>query len=299
MLGIHAKRGVEATFERVFSASGGRLSAYRVVWSGKTAAISHQDGRLKSLILPDLNETADITKSEFNNLIGFALHELGHLWFTTNRYWKEQTQIHGQFFHRLVNGLEDPRIEQCVIDSGYANNSRALFEDLVNDMLKDGYVHPNDRKNIPFMLAIEGRRLNGYNIAAASILDRSKYGEVLREALTRKCRNTEDVVNVSLWLFQKIQEIDSEDKQDKQDEQGKQEEKGEQGEQGEQGEKDEQGEQGEQDEQDEQSGKGDEEGEGSGKNSEGREVEPRLNMKTKTNSKSTPSVGTLIFKEIK
>ena len=280
MLGIHAKRGVEATFERIFSASGGKLPALNVVWSGKSASICHEDGRLECLTLPNIDETADITKTEFNNLIAFALHELGHLWYTKNKYWKRESRVRGKFFHSLVNGLEDPRIEKNVIEAGLAGNARSLFENLVNDMLmRDGYVQPNDRKNIPFMLAIEGRRLNGYNICAASILDRSKYGEVLKEALSRKCASTDNVVDVAIWLYAKLNEIDEQtregDDPERQGDEGNQEKK--------------------QGDETNESGKGDSEKQ----DSQARDVEPHLDMKSKTNSKNTPMVGGFEIVEIK
>ena len=126
----------------------------------------------------------------------------------------------------LINGLEDPRIERKVIESGRAPNSRALFENLLNSVLaKDGYVKPDDKQNIPFLLAVEGRRLNGYNISHASIIDDSPWAKHLHWALkkARVAPDTSTIAKIAIELFKRIREQE----QSKQ-EQGEQEEEQEQ-----------------------------------------------------------------------
>ena len=212
MLGIEIKRGVEATLERVFHATGNHFDKLTVVWNGKTAGVSAKKvgkGVDANVIFPSIDETKAVDKKLFNKLIGYALHELGHVWFTTNQPWEDARDQHGSFVSSLINGLEDPRIERCVYESNYAPNARALFENLTNAVLeKDGYVQPDDFKNIPFMLAIEGRRLNGYSITHPSIVDQSPYAEHLSWALksAHKARSTAKIVEIAIELNNRLQQ---------------------------------------------------------------------------------------------
>ena len=212
MLGVNVKRGVATTLERVFNASGNQFDKLEVLWTGRTAGIIFERGHSScnaKVIFPSIDETSQIPEHTFNNLIGYALHELGHAWFTDNRAWDRARDKHGKFVSNLINGLEDPRIERKVIESGRAPNSRALFENLLNSVLaKDGYVKPDDKQNIPFLLAVEGRRLNGYNISHASIVDDSPWAKHLHWALkkARVAPDTATIVKIAVELFKRIRE---------------------------------------------------------------------------------------------
>lgn len=212
LLGIDVKRGVASTLERVFNRTGDRFNKLEILWSGKTAGIIFKRspfGVDAKVLFPNIDETKRIPHDVFNNLIGYALHELGHAWFTNNTPWDNARQKHGHFVSNLINGLEDPRIEKLVIESGRAPNSRALFENLLNSVLKrDGYVQPDDKKNIPFLLAVEGRRLNGYNVCVPSIVNDSPYRDDIRWALKRAhtAKNTETIVKIAIELFNRLRE---------------------------------------------------------------------------------------------
>jgi hypothetical protein len=169
------------------------------------------------LIFPAIDETVEIGKTKFSNMIGYALHELGHAWFTDNRPWDTARQKHGAFLGSLINGLEDPRIERKVIESGYAPNSRALFDDLINAVVaKGGDIDPTEKCQIPFLLAVEGRRLNGYNIAVRNVIDESPYAEHLHWALVHaeRANNTADIVKVAVKLFERLKEQDEQGEQE-------------------------------------------------------------------------------------
>jgi hypothetical protein len=212
MLGVNVKRGVATTLERVFNASGNQFDKLEVLWTGRTAGIIFERGHSScnaKVIFPSIDETSQIPEHTFNNLIGYALHELGHAWFTDNRAWDRARDKHGKFVSNLINGLEDPRIERKVIESGRAPNSRALFENLLSSVLaKDGYVKPDDKQNIPFLLAVEGRRLNGYSISHASIVDDSPWAKHLHWALkkARVAPDTATIVKIAVELFKRIRE---------------------------------------------------------------------------------------------
>jgi hypothetical protein len=212
MLAINAKRGVESTLERVFKNAGGQFDTLEFLWSGSTAGIvfERKNGGVNAKILfPSINEASEISRAKFNNLIGYALHELGHAWFTDNEPWDDARRNHGGFVANLINGLEDPRIERKVIESGYAPNSRALFEDLINSVLaKNGHVDADDIKNVPFLLAIEGRRLNGYHIDVPNIIDDAPWASDLHWALgeARVATNTQRIAEIAIELYKRLQQ---------------------------------------------------------------------------------------------
>ena len=221
MLAINAKRGVESTLERVFKNAGGQFDTLEFLWSGSTAGIvfERKHGSVSAKILfPSINEASEISRAKFNNLIGYALHELGHAWFTDNEPWDDARREHGGFVANLINGLEDPRIERKVIESGYAPNSRALFEDLINSVLtKNGHVDADDIKNVPFLLAIEGRRLNGYHIDVPNIIDDAPWASDLHWALgeARVATNTQRIAEIAIELYKRLQQEGESGKGDK------------------------------------------------------------------------------------
>jgi hypothetical protein len=220
-LGTQVKRGVASTLERVFQASGQNINKLEVLWSGKSAGIVFKRANRTVLssvkvIFPSIDDMATISRKVFNNTLGYALHELGHAWFTDNAPWDDARDRHGSYVSSLINGLEDPRIEQCVIKSGYAPNAKALFEELTNSVLNEnGYVKPNDMKNVPFMLAIEGRRLNGYPITHPTVLGASPWSADIEWALksAQKAKDTERIVEISVELFKRLQQAHEEQKQ--------------------------------------------------------------------------------------
>jgi hypothetical protein len=231
MLALEAKRGVEATLERIYKSTGNDFEKLMVTWSGSTAGI-RTDGNTTFIMFPGIDETKPVEQSLFNELIGYALHELGHKWFTQDRPWDQARRDHGAFVGALINGLEDPRIEQKVINSGYAPNAQALFGFLVNQVLrKNGYVEPDDFKNIPFMLAIEGRRLNGYDICVPSIVAKSPYAAELRWALkaAQKATDTKRIAKIAVELYERLKQRREELKQEQQQQQqGQQDQPGQQ-----------------------------------------------------------------------
>lgn len=226
MLGHQAKRGVITALERVFAASGDKLGSFEVLWTGKTAGVIHsRSGRHVNvkLIMPAIDDLAQVNNGLFNNLIGYDIHELGHVWFTDTKHWDFARKRHGQFVSNLINGLEDPRIERKVIESDFAPNSAVLFETLINSVLdRDGYIQPDDKANIPFLLAVEGRRMNGYRINVPDIIDQSPWAVPIRHALNRasSAKDTQTIVNIAIELFESLKDSDKQpDSQSGQDDQ--------------------------------------------------------------------------------
>jgi hypothetical protein len=84
-----------------------------------------------------------------------------------------------------------------------------LFENLLNSVLKrDGYVEADDKKNIPFLLAVEGRRLNGYQVNVPNIINDSPWAKHLHWALKRasQAKDTATIVKIAIELFKRIKE---------------------------------------------------------------------------------------------
>ena len=228
MLGMDVKRGVTATCERVFIASGNRFEDLKVLWGGKTACINYSKNRYgevnATIVLPNIDEAKPVPQSQFNNTIGFVLHELGHAWFTTNHPWDNAVKSHkdGKYIGSLINGLEDPRIEQCVIDSGYAPNSAPLFNALINSMIaKNGFPTELTKQSLPFLLCVAGRSLNGYAINVPDLISTSIYAEEINRALqlAKNAKSTREIVtiaeNLYAELFPVVEEGESEEGEDK------------------------------------------------------------------------------------
>jgi hypothetical protein len=210
---MDVKRGITATCERVFIASGNRFENLKVLWGGKTACINYSKDRegavTATIVLPNIDESVHVPQTQFNNSIGFVLHELGHAWFTTNYPWDNAVKDHkdGKYIGSMINGLEDPRIEQCVIDSGYAPNSAPLFHALINSMLaKNGYPDELTKQSLPFILAVEGRRLNGYTINVPDLVSTSIYAHEINRALqlAKKAKSTREVVTIAENLYDEL-----------------------------------------------------------------------------------------------
>ena len=222
MIGLQAKTGIEATLERVFHAQGHHFSKLQVIWTGTTAGVSWRtngSGGVKArFIMPALSDTATISKPDFANLLGYVMHELGHCWYTSNEAW--EAGIEGasdkKLMHALINGLEDPRIESLVIRDQRATNSAPLFHALVESVLGNGYVEPDDSKNIPFMLAIEGRRLNGYPITVPSVFPKSPWSKILEQASrdALQAPDTQTVVEIAQRLYAQLTEKSQQEEQD-------------------------------------------------------------------------------------
>ena len=88
-----------------------------------------------------------------------------------------------------------------------AGADQSFFEETINAALWDGYVKADEQKNIPFILAVEGRRLNGYRLHCQSILDETPWSKELWWALkqVRTAQSTGAVVSIALRLYRRLQ----------------------------------------------------------------------------------------------
>lgn len=235
MLGLDVKRGVEATCERVFIASGNHFSDLTVLWGGKTACINYTKNSSgvvnATIVLPALDETKVIPQSVFNNMVAYVIHELGHAWFTDNAPWDNAVRTHkdGKYIGMMINGLEDPRIEQCVIDSGYAPNSFPLFDALIGSLLvKNGFPKEINKQTLPFVLCIEGRRLNGYRIDAPNLVTGHRFENEIDSALhhAKFASSTKEIVKIATDLYDVLFPVAEEGESEEGDEPEKEKPKG-------------------------------------------------------------------------
>jgi len=208
MLGSDFKRGVTTTLERVFNASNWTFSELTFQWCGKGASVYFNEVGPRTLLarfmFPNVDDNKVIPKKTLPKFIGMALHELGHAWFTDNTPWEKHHD--NPTLCRLINGLEDPRIERMVIESGIAANAGPLFENLINEMMGGTYCKPNDFQNIAFQLAVEGRRMNGYRIAVPPVYIKSRYRVPIQWALdeAHKAQSTAEIVAIAVELLARL-----------------------------------------------------------------------------------------------
>jgi hypothetical protein len=175
-----------------------QIGSYPIDWQGQFAAVMGS-----KIVLPAMDDDFDYPEVKYRQTLGYGFHELGHIRYTDHDPWDWAVHNHGRFLGGLINGLEDVRIEQAMIRSGV---DQALFEAAINAVLEDGYVDADDRNNICFILAVEGRRLNGYRLVCRSILDESPWASPIWLALknTRYARSTADVATIALRLHRRL-----------------------------------------------------------------------------------------------
>jgi hypothetical protein len=188
MLGIAIKQAIQS-----------HLGDYPIRWHGDTAEVCQ-----KKVQLPALVDSMDYPQSVYRQMLGYGLHELGHIRYTDEAPWDWAIENHSRYLGRLINGLEDVRIEKAMILAGA---DQSFFENTINAALWDGYVKADEQKNIPFILAVEGRRLNGYRLHCQSILDETPWSKELWWALKqgRTAKSTGAVVSIALRLYRRLQ----------------------------------------------------------------------------------------------
>jgi Mg-chelatase subunit ChlD len=119
--------------------------------------------------MPVRPATSLMTQTEFEDWTAYLLHELGHPTHTEQSTWfKAVASGHS----RLLNALEDVRMEQALIASGIVRNACAVLSRLVSRKVAEaraGNWKPNARKEIGWTICVLGRANNGYVLDAADI----------------------------------------------------------------------------------------------------------------------------------
>jgi hypothetical protein len=221
MKGIETKRAVSTTLEKIWQASGREPADMTIIFAGKTAVLTHErytgrDRKVKDRIkinMPAIDETGDIDVSLFSNLIGFSLHELAFAWFDPNLA-LQKAAGGDKSVYAYACALQDVRVEQELIESGYAGNARALLENLLNSTLAGQPALDNAYKqNVPAIISIEGKRGNGYTLTRPDTLSGSPWEEAIAKALKALsvAKTTETVLMIAQALYEDIGDIDQDD----------------------------------------------------------------------------------------
>jgi Mg-chelatase subunit ChlD len=185
-----------------------------------TASVQwEQSGREAVIRMPVLPAHHRMTQPEFDDYAGFIFHEVGHPLFTDKNVW-ERSIVLGQ--SRLLNALEDVRIEKALISAKIAANGKAALEGLVRSLdykATGDKFDANDPRNIGFILGFLGRSQNGYDIEASRLTKKIRAGspvaKVLEWALPElaKCTSTQDCLDLALKVIKALPKKDP--KQDK------------------------------------------------------------------------------------
>jgi hypothetical protein len=185
-----------------------------------TASVSWEcygaHGRLSAVTvrMPVLPANYKMSAQEFDDYAGLILHEFGHPVFTDDA---SCDRARREGFFKLLNALEDVRMEKAVIDAKIVANAQTVFEKLVYSldyrMGRDEF-DANASRNIGLVMAFLGRHANGYAIDASIITKKidpnGKVAKVLGWALPAlmKCADT----NACLILARRIQKALPKDK---------------------------------------------------------------------------------------
>ena len=132
MKGKEIKRGIERWTAENIELEGKSFKDISFDWTGASAGVLFNQFKKKVEIrFPSLDDEQDYSYKFYVKYQGYALHELGHFWFTTKRPWDKARKVHGGRIGRFINGLEDVRIEREVIKSGLVKDAqgRPLIDD--------------------------------------------------------------------------------------------------------------------------------------------------------------------------
>lgn len=179
------KQGVERAAAKQLFSSAEKMSSWNraplvCTWSGAKAFAlwDHEVRGDKQYVsarinYPAIADTALLTRKEADLFAAYTLHETGHVLYTNNEAVANAGMNDALF--TIYNGIEDARMETCVVRSGRARGARTAFAQLASYMLRLAPEWtPNDKGNVAFSLAIIGRVvLYGCDLpAAANFLDR-------------------------------------------------------------------------------------------------------------------------------
>jgi nitric oxide reductase activation protein len=154
ILGVDLRRLIVGTIRSL-----ARGADIRVQFKGTRA---YTNGR--TVVLPKIRDLAEIAYEKARALIGYAIHELGHILFTD---WAEvqRAMTHGKLVKKFENCIEDYRIERELVREfpGAKEDLTALrvrihprLSDLTHGWLRD------PRACGPIALTWTGSRLNGF-----------------------------------------------------------------------------------------------------------------------------------------
>ena len=190
-----------------------RKPTIKLSMRGNTAAVTWQhdyDGKLSlaHLIMPTMPADARLTRREADRLIGYWIHEAGHVIATNRDDWMTATR---EGIANLVNGIEDPRIEAYMIKrhAGARDVLQSLATHIAGQCRANGW-RGDSMRNLPYLLAQMGRmRLWGlqcpHTTSAIAEIPLA-WRPVIDDALTAltKAQSTADVLNIAREIMHRL-----------------------------------------------------------------------------------------------
>ena len=165
------------------------------------------------ITMPVRPASSRMTQTEFENWVSFLLHELGHPTHTDQTVWREAVRLG---LSRMVNALEDVRMERAVIASGIVPNAQAVLSRLIARKVVEARCtdwKPNSRKDFAWTICVLGRAANGYAInpdVLSWIMGQIKSGSTVSTVLgwalpdLDTCTSTQDCLNLATRIMKAL-----------------------------------------------------------------------------------------------
>lgn len=201
--GWELRQGIESLVAQVARANG--VTPPIVEWSASTTTAAVDMNGKMFLACPA--DDAVITRAVFVKYVGFVLHEMLHLIYTTRQ------DCRNTYLHGLWNGIEDAWIERKGIAQGITGNIGEVLTTLVEGMAREALASVQDWtdfRQYPFALAIYLRPHCSVRLPLARGLE-----PIFQEAGRRLERATSSADNLRIaeWVLSQLQKPQTEPEQ--------------------------------------------------------------------------------------
>jgi hypothetical protein len=183
-----------------------------------TAAVSwvhdtYNNTMAVTLYLPKMDLNSYLTRVQADILAGYWLHEAGHVLYTPSDAMKRNAH-RGGGFTRLLNGLEDVRMEGRILAGSPASNARSTLIAITKHValkgtsMADPIGNANVWHDLPWTVAYLGRsHCHGYPLgqhladyyATLTPTNRGHMTEILDQLAT--CQTFEDIEALATWIY--------------------------------------------------------------------------------------------------
>jgi len=129
--------------------------------AAQTASVTWDAYNIK-VNMPVRPAASRMTQAEFENWVSYLLHELGHPAHTDMVAWQAACR---DGVARMVNALEDVRMEKALIVSGIVPNAKSVLSRLLSRKIVEARSNgwkPNARREFGWTICVLGRAANGY-----------------------------------------------------------------------------------------------------------------------------------------
>jgi len=220
---------IRGLVERLIRVTGRREQLrIQVVFTGTVAcAVWNAYGGMTvgTIKLPALRETGVIDRHKANVWVGYVIHEVWHIIFTSSHVWQRFCTGDGIVARRpspmlrlLANAVEDARIERSGLELGYAEGFRVVGKDLLQHLMFTGgmNVNPNDPKQIPWAFAVglrgygvrgERRLLSALDPHVASIMGIAKAQCDAIDARISPMEGTHATIAIAEWVMSELKKL--------------------------------------------------------------------------------------------